>query len=99
MKNPERKSEDSGEADIAKDPESDANETQQKSANRLICFCHCIQYKTIVEAIESKGCGNIEEIRELTKANTGCGGCEADVLNILKEMLPPDKSSSKKVDP
>ena len=52
--------------------------------DRKICFCHNVLESQIVMAI-SEGAVTIEEIRKRTKANTGCGGCEFEVRDILKK--------------
>ena len=49
-----------------------------------VCFCHDVRRSRILQAVR-EGARTIEEIRERTCANTGCGGCELDVLDILEE--------------
>ncbi|MGE0616883.1 MAG: (2Fe-2S)-binding protein [Bacteriovoracia bacterium] len=51
-----------------------------------VCFCHCVSRKTIKEAI-AKGAHTIEKIRAETCANTGCGGCEFEVTELLEQEL------------
>jgi NAD(P)H-nitrite reductase large subunit len=54
--------------------------------DRTICFCHCVSYKELVEAIRS-GKTTLHDIQEATRASTGCGGCESEVLEILEAEL------------
>ena len=51
-----------------------------------ICHCMGVNKSVIVKAIKEKGLKTIEEIREETSANTGCGGCLNDIEEILKEV-------------
>jgi NAD(P)H-nitrite reductase large subunit len=59
----------------------------------IICFCYGITRQEIVEAA-LQGADSIEKIREKTKANTGCGGCQNEVEALLEWVKK--KSISKK---
>ena len=50
--------------------------------DRTICFCHNVPRSELLRAIRA-GAVTIAEIQARTKASTGCGGCECDVLEIL----------------
>jgi NAD(P)H-nitrite reductase large subunit len=56
-----------------------------------ICFCYNISRSTIEKAIR-EGAKTIEEIRKQTQANTGCGGCEQEVRQILEKILKENTS-------
>jgi NAD(P)H-nitrite reductase large subunit len=56
----------------------------EQDLERTICFCHNVQLGTLVKAIE-EGAGNLAQIQEKTKASTGCGGCESEVMEIIAE--------------
>lgn len=60
---------------MSKDPE-----------DRTICFCHQVRLKTLLEAIRA-GAKTFEELQAQTSCSTGCGGCEYEVRDILKEEL------------
>jgi len=51
-----------------------------------ICFCHCVLKGTILEAIRN-GANTHALVQDATRASTGCGGCEAEVLELLKAEL------------
>ena len=53
---------------------------------RTVCFCHNVPLQALLQAIED-GARTLEEIQQKTKASTGCGGCESDVLEILADWL------------
>ena len=43
-------------------------------------------YETIKKAIED-GAKTVDDIKEMTEASTGCGGCEDEIQEILDELL------------
>jgi nitrite reductase (NADH) large subunit len=58
--------------------------------DRTICFCHCVPLTRILAAIRG-GADSIEKIQAETCASTGCGGCEWEVQEILREELEKKK--------
>jgi nitrite reductase (NADH) large subunit len=60
--------------------------SQNEDPNRTICFCNCVSYAALVEAIRT-GSRTLAQIKDKTRASTGCGGCECDVEAILEEEL------------
>lgn len=54
--------------------------------DRTVCFCHCVRYNEIVAAILA-GATTLEQIKDQTRASTGCGGCECDVIEVLETQL------------
>lgn len=63
-----------------------ASTVLDQDPEKTICFCYNVPLATIVKAID-EGAVTIEQVREKTCANTGCGGCEADVTDILAAKL------------
>ena len=59
----------------------------------IICFCYGITREEIVQAV-LQGADSIEKIREKTKANTGCGGCQNEVEAILESVKKKIASKS-----
>ncbi|MFA5494728.1 MAG: nitrite reductase large subunit NirB [Porticoccaceae bacterium] len=51
-----------------------------------ICSCHNVSKGTIVEAIDG-GCCSLGDIKSLTKASTGCGGCSALLKSVVDYEL------------
>jgi nitrite reductase (NADH) large subunit len=56
------------------------------SEDRTICFCHNVPLSKLIETIRA-GATSLGEIQDLTRASTGCGGCECDVLEVLEAEL------------
>lgn len=51
----------------------------------LICFCHGVPAGEIREAIRN-GAKCLKDIKEKTRASTGCGGCTPECERLLAEM-------------
>ena len=47
-----------------------------------ICSCHNVSKGDIVDAIET-GCTTVADVKDCTKAATGCGGCAALLKNVV----------------
>lgn len=54
--------------------------------DRLVCFCHGVRQSEIIQAIRA-GAITHAAIQEKTRASTGCGGCECEVLDLLEREL------------
>ena len=54
--------------------------------DRIVCHCMEVSYETIKKAIED-GAKTVDDIKEMTEASTGCGGCEDEIQEILDELL------------
>ena len=50
--------------------------------NKIICHCNRVSYSDIRIAM-TNGARTIDDIKEMTKAGTGCGGCIKDIEEIL----------------
>lgn len=73
---------------------TDALNSNESDHNRIVCFCHNVQLKALLEAIRA-GATSHEAIKEKTHASTGCTGCEWDVLEILRDELERQKGCQK----
>jgi bacterioferritin-associated ferredoxin len=51
-----------------------------------ICHCMEVNRSVIIKAIREQGLKTVEEVGEATNAGTGCGGCQDDIAQILKEV-------------
>ena len=60
--------------------------SQNQDPDRTICFCNSVSWADLVSAI---GAGNttLAQLQAKTRASTGCGGCEFDVVEILEAEL------------
>jgi nitrite reductase (NADH) large subunit len=55
-------------------------------ATATICSCHNVSKGDIVGCVDS-GCVSLGEVKDATKAGTGCGGCAAMLKNLLDDEL------------
>ena len=55
------------------------------AGNRVICKCKDVDYISIRKAMIS-GARTLDEIKEMTGAGTGCGGCTDDIEEILASV-------------
>lgn len=53
---------------------------------KRVCLCRMVTEKELVDAIR-EGAHTLEEIREKTRATTGCGTCSLQVYHILQREL------------
>ncbi len=67
------------------------NELEIKTAQimleqSIVCKCKGVKYKTIKKAITEQKAKNIDDIRRLTNANTGCGkACTNKIIEMLEK--------------
>ena len=55
-------------------------------ATATICSCHNVSKGQIVNAVQG-GCCSLGEVKDATRASTGCGGCTALLKNVVDEEL------------
>lgn len=55
-------------------------------ASATVCSCHNVSKGQIVDVVAG-GCHTLAEVKDATKASTGCGGCAALLKNIVDEEL------------
>lgn len=54
-------------------------------ADRIVCNCKNVSYIDIRKAMIN-GARTVEEIKEMTGAGTGCGGCIPEIEEILASV-------------
>ena len=59
-----------------------------------ICSCNNVSKAQICDAIRSKNLCSVDEVKDCTKAGTGCGGCLPLVTDLFKAQI---KAAGKKV--
>jgi assimilatory nitrate reductase catalytic subunit len=50
---------------------------------RIVCACHSVGEKTILNAIQTQGLDSVEAVGQCLKAGTGCGSCIPEIHRIL----------------
>jgi len=50
---------------------------------RIVCACHSVGEKTILNAIHTQGLDSVEAVGKCLKAGTGCGSCVPEIRRLL----------------
>lgn len=72
------------------DQNSKSDPSDEENDESLVCFCHCVSKKSIIQAIRD-GADTFEKIQADLNTSTGCGGCEPDVKDLLAKYGPKSK--------
>ncbi len=62
-----------------------------------VCGCHGVTKGEIVEAILQKGVNTLAQLKDCTKASTGCGSCAGTCQQLLQAVAPNFQEETKKV--
>ena len=63
----------------------------------VVCGCHGVSKGQIIAAIHQNGVATMAQLRESTRASTGCGSCTNLCQSLLKAVAPDFSEDSKKV--
>lgn len=58
------------------------NTSKNCMSDLLICRCHGVTKTILLDAIQA-GATSLHDIKEKTKASTGCGGCERVIQKLI----------------
>jgi nitrite reductase (NADH) large subunit len=64
--------------------------------NKVICGCHGVSKGSIVRAIRDRGLSTLSQLKECTRASTGCGSCTELCQHLLKAVAPQFEQEEKK---
>ncbi len=62
-----------------------------------ICGCVGVTKGAIIQSIHEKGVNTLSQLKEATRASTGCGSCTSLCQEILKAVAPAFEEESRKV--
>ncbi|TMV50841.1 NAD(P)/FAD-dependent oxidoreductase [Paenibacillus mesophilus] len=62
---------------------STASRLEAMADDEIVCGCNGVSKGTIAEAIRTKGCTSVRDIKACTKASASCGGCKPLVEGLL----------------
>jgi nitrite reductase (NADH) large subunit len=78
-------------------PASDAGfDAAAMPDNKVVCGCHGVSKGAIIRAIQEKGLSTLGQIKENTRASTGCGSCTALCQQLLRAVIPTAEQEEKK---
>ena len=69
----------------------------QLTDNHVICGCHGVSKGSIVRTIRDRGLTTLSQLKECTRASTGCGSCTDLCQSLLKAVAPQFQEEEKKV--
>src|SRR3989475_640514 len=56
--------------------------------SKVICGCNGVTKGTIIQAIHEKGINTLAQLKDCTRASTGCGSCTVVCQQLLKAVAP-----------
>lgn len=65
----------------------------REPGKRVVCFCYNVTEEEVIAAIQN-GAHSLMEVRRVTNANTGCGGCGEDCKKLLRKHVPAQSGKS-----
>jgi NAD(P)H-dependent nitrite reductase large subunit len=78
-------------------PAGDAGlDIAQMPDSATVCGCVGVTKGAIIEAIHTRGVNTLSQLKECTRASTGCGSCTARCQDILKAVAPEFEEETRK---
>jgi nitrite reductase (NADH) large subunit len=79
-------------------PESEDGglDAAQMSDSDTVCGCMGVAKGTIINAVHDKGVSTLAQLKECTRASTGCGSCTSLCQQLLKAVVPEFQEETKK---
>ncbi len=68
----------------------------QMSESETVCGCMGVTKGTIIHAIHENGVNTLAQLKECTRASTGCGSCTGLCQQLLKAVVPDFQEEVKK---
>lgn len=69
----------------------------QMAETATICGCVGVTKGAIIQAIHEKGVNTLSQLKEATRASTGCGSCTGLCQDLLKAVAPEFEEEARKV--
>ena len=80
------------------EPEPDhGTSVAEMSDAETVCGCMGVTKGAIIDAIHSRGVNTMAQLKECTRASTGCGSCTGTCQQILKAVVPDFEEETRKV--
>ncbi|HKV63671.1 MAG TPA: nitrite reductase large subunit NirB [Candidatus Acidoferrum sp.] len=64
--------------------------------SKVVCGCNGVTKGTIIQAIHEKGINTLAQLKDCTRASTGCGSCTEVCQQLLKAVAPEFQEESKR---
>ncbi len=80
------------------DPVADKGETVAEMPDgETVCGCMGVTKGQIIGAIHNKGVNTLAQLKECTRASTGCGSCTVVCQDLLRAVAPDFQEETKKL--
>lgn len=80
------------------EPVSDRGEVVAEIADsETVCGCLGVTKAQIIQAIHEKGVNTMAQLKETTRASTGCGSCAGTCQSLLQAVAPDFEEETKKL--
>ncbi|HKT47447.1 MAG TPA: nitrite reductase large subunit NirB, partial [Candidatus Acidoferrales bacterium] len=67
----------------------------QMPDGKVVCGCHGVSKGAIIQAIHQRGLTTLSQLKECTRASTGCGSCTELCQQLLKAVAPAAEAETK----
>jgi nitrite reductase (NADH) large subunit len=79
-------------------PSADAGlDVAEMADSATVCGCVGVTKAAIITAIHDRGVNTLSQLKECTRASTGCGSCTALCQDLLRAVAPDFEDEKKKV--
>lgn len=68
----------------------------QMADSKVICGCNGVTKGAIIQAVHKKGISTLAQLKDCTRASTGCGSCAEVCQQLLKAVSPEFQEESEK---
>src|SRR5437773_8660698 len=78
-------------------PANDAGlDVAEKDDSKVVCGCNGVTKGAIIQAVHEKGISTLAQLKDCTRASTGCGSCTEVCQQLLKAVAPEFQEEAKK---
>ena len=79
-------------------PAADAGlDVAEMAESATVCGCVGVTKGAIIQAIHERGVNTLSQLKECTRASTGCGSCTGMCQDLLRAVAPEFEEEAKKV--
>ncbi len=64
--------------------------------SKIVCGCNGVTKGAIIQAVHQKGISTLAQLKDCTRASTGCGSCTEVCQQLLKAVAPQFQEETKK---
>ena len=78
-------------------PANDAGlDVAEMADSKVVCGCNGVTKGAIIQAVHEKGINTLAQLKDCTRASTGCGSCTEVCQHLLKAVAPEFQEETKK---